>query len=483
MIQKRPPIVVLLGHIDHGKTTLIDYIAKTHLAEKEAGGITQKVSVYEIEHKGEMITFIDTPGHEDFTQLRQRGAKIADLAVLIIAGDEGIKPQTEESLEFIKTFDIPFVVAINKIDKPNADPEKVKSQLNEKGILVEDWGGKVPSVDISAKDGQGVEDLLDMILILAELSELKWDNEKPGEGVILEITKHPKKGLLVSLLIKDGQIKIGDYLTTSTSYGKIKAIQNFRGKNIHSAKASQGVFVFGFESPPLVGEEFKVADIQEIEKVKTELINKEKSFKKQLLTPSSETEFDYSFIIRADHFGSLEALEKILNSVKEELDQKIKIVKADVGPLTIEDIKLAKPFNSILISFNLPLDKFVKNEIQNQNLVLIEDDVIYQIKEKIKDVLLGKTPLVSEEKGELEVLAIFSVGPRKKTVGGKVVKGEIKLNQKLKIIREGKEVGKGKIISLQQDKVPVDSVSAGNLCGLIVETLTEIQKGDLLKLV
>jgi len=478
-MKKRPPIITILGHIDHGKTTLLDYIQNTKITEKEAGGITQKVSAYEIEYKGEKITFIDTPGHAVFEKLREKGAHVADIAILIVAADEGVKPQTIESINIIKKNNLPFIVAINKIDKPNANPEKVKKELAENGVIVEEWGGDVPSVNISALKGTNVDELLDLILIMAEMLDLKYDENKKGEGYILEATKDPKKGILAGCIVLDGCVKLGDYIITSTSYGKIKFMEDPFGKKLEKVYPSSPVLISGFEELPIAGEIFKIGEKDEIEKIKRELEEIEISFKKAVIIGKEDANLEIRLIIKADLIGSIEGILSLLEKVANERNVRFSIIKKDLGVLTTDDLNLAKDSDSFIISFNLKNPKQIHEEAKNLNIKLIEINVIYELEELIEELIeIQKEKL--PEKGRLEVLATFSKTSTKKTIGGKVVSGKISLNDKVLILREEAIIGRGKIISLESNKIPVNEVLEGNLCGLIVNTKTDINVGDYL---
>ncbi|GIW66127.1 MAG: hypothetical protein KatS3mg095_0025 [Candidatus Parcubacteria bacterium] len=480
-MKKRSPIVVILGHIDHGKSTLLEAIIQNiRITEKEAGGITQKVNVYEIDYKDEKITFIDTPGHSDFFTLREKGAKIADMAILIIAADEGIKPQTKECLDYIKKFNLPFIVAINKIDKPNANPDKVKKQLSELGILVEEWGGQVPSVNISATKKIGIDDLMDLILLLADILNLNYDENKKGEGYILEATKDNRKGILVLAIVTDGIVNIGDYITTSSSSGKIKFLENIFGKRINTACPSMPIIINGFENLPQAGEIFKIVDKNEINKIKKELYEREIAFKRQIIfdfnSDKPNQTKNLNLVIKTDLIGSLEAIINILERLSKEFKAQIKIIKGDIGEITIEDLRLAKQTDSILIAFNLKLNQSIYEEIKNQDLILIQASVIYEIENKLKD-LVETRENKKEHNGELEVLGVFNKLPTKKTIGGRVIYGKIKLNDRVLIIKDGIIVGRGKILSIEKNKIKVNEVNKDDICGLIVRTETDIDLG------
>jgi translation initiation factor IF-2 len=338
MLIKKPPIVVVLGHIDHGKTTLLDYIRKTNVALKEAGGITQKIGAYEIEFDKEKITFIDTPGHSAFNNLRQRGVKVADIGILVIAADDGVKEQTKESLEYLKSANLPFIVALNKIDKKEADPQRVISQLVELDVIPEKWGGQVPLVEISAKTGQGVDELLETIILLRDIYDLKVETEKPGSGFILESIKDPKRGILASAILTEGKINYGDILITPTTFAKIKIFEDDLGQKIESAFPSKPFLVGNFEDLPLVGEEFQIGTEEKIKEIQKELKEKETEILKRVVIsalPEKET-YDYLLIIKADHIGSLEALENIFSKLAKENNLNLKIIKADLGPVSFE---------------------------------------------------------------------------------------------------------------------------------------------------
>ena len=478
-MQKRPPIVTIFGHIDHGKTTLLDTIQNTKITEKEAGGITQKVSAYEIEYKGEKITFIDTPGHEAFEKLREKGAKVADIGILIVAADEGVKPQTIESIEHIKNAGLPFIVAINKIDKPNANPEKVKKELSELGVLVEDWGGDVPSVNISALKGTNIDELLDIILLMSGLLELKYDENKKGEGYVLEAMKDTKRGILAGCIVLDGTIKVGDYIITSSSYGKIKFIETPFGKKLEKAVPSMPILIGGFEKLPIAGEIFKTGEKEDVEKIKRELEEIELSFKKPMLIGNENFETEIPLIIKADLIGSIEGILRLLEKISIEKGIKFKVIKKDIGVVTVDDLKLAKDSKAFIISFNLKNQKGIHEEVKNLNLKLFEINVIYELEELIEE-MIEMQKKESKEKGRLEVLATFSKTASKKTIGGKVISGKISLNDKVLILREEAIIGRGRIISLESNKVPVKEVLEGNLCGLIVETKIDINVSDIL---
>jgi translation initiation factor IF-2 len=479
MIKKRPPIVTIFGHIDHGKSSLLDAIQKSNIVQKEAGGITQKVSAYEITYNDNKITFIDTPGHEAFAELRKRGAKIADIAILVIAADEGVKPQTIESINYIKNNNLPFIVAINKIDKTNANPDRVKQQLAEIGIFVEEWGGDVPAVNVSATKNIGLNDLLDLIILMGDILNLSYDDESLGEGYILESFKDNKKGIIAGAIVTNGRIKIGDYITTSHISGKIKFLEDAFGRKINEAQPSSPVLIYGFEDLPLPGEVFKITTKKDIEKTKLEL-NQEYFYRKEITVENST--LNINLVIKVDYWGSLSALENILSQISQIYKVSFKIVKGDVGFITTEDLKLSKQTNSFIINFNLKIPNKIYEEIKNLSLILIDNNIIYDVEEKIIE-LIDSLKNKSDHKGEIEVLALFNKTASKKTVGGKVILGSVKINDRVIILRDNKIIGKGKVINLKINKNDVNEVNESNLCGLLINTRNDIEVGDKLLII
>ncbi|OGZ19507.1 MAG: translation initiation factor IF-2 [Candidatus Nealsonbacteria bacterium RIFCSPHIGHO2_01_FULL_43_31] len=469
----RPPVVVIMGHVDHGKTKLLDYIRKTNVAEHEAGGITQRIGAYEIIHKNRKITFIDTPGHETFSKLRARGAKAADIAVLVVAADDGVKPQTIEALEHIKKAGLPFIVAINKIDKPEANVEKVKKELSENDVLVESWGGKIPSVEISAKAGKNISELLDLIELLADMGELKASLNSPAEGIVIETNLDPRRGFVVSLLILDGTLEIGDYILSGTASGKIKILEDFLGNSIEKAFFSSPVSVVGWDELPLVGEKFTTDKIPFTPALKAakkigEIIEK------SLLTNEKEGgNVIFYIIIKADVQSSAEAIkenfEKMTFSIQESDKPIVKILKSEAGNVSESDFKTALIANAIIIAFNVKIDPAIS--AYKEKITLISGSIIYDVLDSAKKVIEEKLKpkLSREEIGRLQVLAVFRQEKNRQVVGGKVISGEIVKGVRIEIIRNEIVIGQGRIISLQADKKEVGKVEAGKEAGISVD--------------
>jgi len=466
----RPPIVVVMGHVDHGKTSLLDFIRRTNVIAKEAGGITQSIGAYEIEHNGKKITFIDTPGHEAFSKMRGRGAKVADLAILVVAAEDGVKPQTKESIKIIKETKTPFVVAINKIDKPNADIEKTKNDLMTNGVLLEGYGGNISWQAISAKTGQGVNELLDLILLAAEMENLTYNPDENASGVIIEAKADSRSGIIVSAIVKNGILKTNDRIATASACGKIKNLENFLGKKIDTLSPSSPAIILGFETLPQIGEEFTSGNIDLME-IQTE---SEKP-STQFIASNKDNLPELNLILKADVSGSLETLSEIIKTLKNE-NVKINVIDESIGEITDGDIKSAFSSNAIITGFRVKTNKIAENLAKAQNVKIISSEIIYELIEAIqKEIKLLETP---PPQGELEILKIFSQKNKKQLIGGKVIAGKIKNNNRLKITRENNEIGFGKITSLKKYKQEVNEVLLNEECGLVFESDISIVVGD-----
>jgi len=465
---QRPPIVVVMGHVDHGKTTLLDYIRKTNIAIKEVGGITQSIGAYEIEYKEKKITFIDTPGHQVFSNMRKYGAKIADIAVLVVAADDGVMPQTKEAIRIIQDTNIPYIVAINKIDKPNANLDKTINDLMQEGVFLEKYGGNIPWEEISALKGKGVENLLDLILLLAEMENLEYSEKNNAYGFIIKSSKDPKKGIIVSGILKDGKIEEGQLITTYTSQGKIKILNNFLGKRVKELLPSAPFEIVGFEEMPKVGEEFWAGKNLDIKLIQKE--NKEKE-KKEVLE-----EKDLTLILKADDFASLEALKNLILSMQTE--SKIYIAKEDVGVITEGDVKDAIAFNALIIGFRTKIDKPAEILSKTNKIKIITSEIIYELEKIIKEELERST---KKELRSILILKNFGITKDKRQIiGGRVILGPIKNQESFEIWFQDKKIGEGKIINLQSQKQDVLIVETGNEVGLLVEAEETIKENYIL---
>ena len=475
----RPPIVVVMGHIDHGKTKLLDTIRKTNVTEKETGGITQHIGAYEIEFKGKRITFIDTPGHEAFSKMRSRGARVADVAILVVAADEGVKEQTKEAIRHIKEAEIPFIVAINKIDKPEAAPEKIKKELAENDILVESWGGKIPSVEISAKSGKNVDELLELIIITAELEELKANPTSPASGIIIETRLDSRRGPLATLIIKNGTLQIGDYIAAGGTEGRVKFLENDRGESLKEATFSTPALCGGFETVPQVGEEF----LSHSQKSALENLIAEK-IKLTLIEPKTEKAPTGKFlkiVLKADVSGSLEAIVDSLSALNHE-DIGIQFIKKEVGEINESDVKLADAFGGVIIGFRVKISPAVQNFSRDRKIEIISSDIIYDLLEKVKKIMKEAVGPKTQrlDLGRMKVLAIFRTEKNRMIVGGKVISGKIEKGAKIEILRNDEIIGSGRPVNLKQAQKEVTEVKEGMECGVMFEGDTKIEVGDIL---
>ncbi len=479
---KRPPVVVIMGHIDHGKSTLLDYIRKTNIVAKEAGGITQHLGAYEVAHGKGKITFLDTPGHEAFTSIRQRGARVADIAILVVSAEDGVKPQTLEALKCILTEKIPYVVAINKIDKPGANIEITKQNLAENEVYVEGYGGDVPVVPISALKGTGIPDLLDMINLVSDLADLKADSEAPASGAIIESYRDSKKGISATLLIKNGTLKQGEYVVAEDAFSPVRILEDYQGKSLKSATFSSPVRVIGFNKIPPVGAQFIVCnDKKEAEKAAADFALKNNTSKPtSTRRDENDTTVVIPVILKADVIGSLDGIKHELAKIKND-KVKLKIVSENIGDINENDIKVTQGDpNIIILAFNSKPDAKTQALIERSTVNLQSFDIIYNLITYIKDVVLSRVPkeYIDEASGTAKILAIFNKNKDKQILGGKVQQGVIKVGSEIKILRRDGEIGRGKIKELQQTKKRTDEVTEGFEFGCMIESKIEIALGD-----
>lgn len=474
--QTRPPIVVILGHVDHGKTTLLDYIRKTKVTETEAGGITQHIAAYQIEHNGKKITFIDTPGHEAFDKMRSRGVKIADIAVLVVAAEEGVKPQTLESINYITEAKIPFVVALNKMDKPEANQEKVKKDLSQHNVLIEEWGGKVPLIPISAKTGNGVPELLEMIQLVAELENLPSGRGESFEGVLIESFMDKERGPTVTLISKKGILRKGDKIFCGKINGSAKILEDFHGKPLEAVLPSMPIRIIGLSGVPEVGEKCFLGTGKEID------VEDKKIQTPFLLIGNPKSAKTLHLILKADAHGSLEA---ILNSLEENKSQEvaIEVLKAEIGEINETDIKTARAGGATIASFNLDTPTDMRNLAARNDIKIISGNIIYELIDQIKKEmsLLLEVESVRTKIGELKVLAIFRTEKQRMIVGGKITDGFMRNRAEIEVVREGKIITKGKIIQLKKEKQVVERVDKPNEAGVLFEGDPLIKEGDVLE--
>jgi translation initiation factor IF-2 len=489
----RPPIVVVMGHVDHGKTTLLDAIRKTNVAQREKGGITQHIGASVVQlPDGRKITFLDTPGHEAFTSLRARGSQVTDIAVLVVAADDGVMPQTVEAINHAKAFNVPIIVAVNKIDKPGADPQRVRRELSELGLIPEEWGGDTIFVDVSAKTGQNVESLLEYILLLAEILELKARVEGPAKGTVIESKLDKQKGPTATLLVQEGTLRVGDPVVAGTTYGKIRAMFDDKGRKLNSAGPSTPVEVLGFEELPMAGDTFMVVEderkarqIAEIRKQKKEQQEKlskglmlEEVFKK-----IEEGELkELKLILKTDTVGSLEALKKALTELSTP-EVSVRILHGAVGGITENDVMLAKASQAIIIGFNTRPDLKAKETAEREKVDIKLYSIIYEAIEDVKNALRGMLKPVQKEVvlGSAEVRATFKIKGVGTVAGCYVLDGKMVRNANARLIRDGVVIYTGKIEGLKRFKEDVQEVARGFECGIKLKDYNDVKVGDVIE--
>lgn len=484
-ITKRPPVVVIMGHIDHGKSTLLDYLRKSNVVEKEAGGITQHLSAYVVPHttkegSKETITFLDTPGHEAFQKMRLRGADVADIAILIVSAEDGVKPQTLEALESIKQGNIPYIVAINKIDKPGADINRTHTSLIENEIYIEGMGGDIPWAPISAKAGTGIDDLLDLIILTADLAELTGDTAASATGKIIESNVDAKRGNTATLLIKDGTLKSGQFVIAGTAFSPVRIMEDHVGKTLKEASLATPVQIVGFNEIPKVGETFiTVASKKEAEAIIAER-------KLENIAPNVPAKRSplplVPILIKADVYGTLEAIQHELDKFESDRIM-VKVIDATVGDITANDVQnVSATSDAIIVGFNVKVERPAKDLADRIGVEIDTFDIIYELSEWLNTALKNRTPKKEEkiETGAVKILKHFSTQKNTHVLGGRAEEGVIKMNQRVRILRRDIEIGTGTIKNLQQYKSDVQQVSEGEF-GMQLETRAEIAPGDYLK--
>ena len=478
----RPPVVVVLGHIDSGKTTLLDQIRKARVAEKESGGITQHIGAYQLEKDGKKITFIDTPGHEAFSQMRSRGAKTADIAILVIDSCKGVEKQTEEVISHIKKAKVLPVVAFNKVDRPEANPEKGKRELQKEDILVESLGGKVPSINISAKTGQGVEDLLDLILLMAEMEDLKTDVSKQASGVIIESYLDNQRGPTATLILNEGILKLGDIIATPSTLGKVKSLEDFQGKQVSQVSPAGPAIILGLENAPRVGEKLLV--FSNLEEAKSHTQSQTQKEKKETLevklTPEQKI---LNLILKTDVLGSIEAIDEVLKNLPQE-KVVLRILKSEVGDINENDVKLAKTSKALILGFRVKINPVAKKLLQREETKVntINFDIIYDLVGGVRKFMERslEQETVRTDIGKMKVLVPFWSKKNRQIIGGRIVEGEVKKGASIEVQRDEEVIDRGKMISLQKNKKDVELVKKGEEAGILYEGNKKIEKGDTL---
>jgi len=491
-IMHRPPVVVVLGHVDHGKSSLLEAIRDFKITSKESGGITQHIGAYEVEMEGNpstssgrrKITFIDTPGHEAFSAMRARGAEVADIALLVVDAAQSVQPQTKEAIMAIRRAEIPMIVVLNKIDLPNANPEKIKGELAKIDVSVESYGGTIPSVEVSAKEKTGIAELLEMILLVADMHELKSETNVPAEGLIIESFMDGFCGPVATAIVKKGILKKKSIIATDLALAKVKSIKDFQDKEIDQALPSQPVIILGFERVPAVGEKFKTYKTVEaaMEEITKEMPKREVGSTVLNSDPDKKV---LNIILKGDVFGSIEAIEGMLKNLPQD-KVVLRILKSEAGDINETDAKLAEMSKAIIIGFRVKISptvvRFMKNDL-DKKLRIKTFNVIYEL---IQDVRSGlektlEPEIVRNDIGKLRTILVFWGEKNRQIVGGKITEGELKKGLKLEVFRDEKKIGSGRIINLQRDKKDIDLLRKGDEAGILFEGNVKIEKGDILQ--
>ena len=486
---KRPPIVTIMGHVDHGKTTLLDYIRNTHVVDKEFGGITQHIGAYQTKYKDELITFIDTPGHAAFTEMRARGASVTDIVIIIVAADDGVKPQTKEAVDHALSAKVPIIVAVNKIDKPDANIDRVLTEMAEIGITPESWGGDIPFINISAHTGEGIDLLLETILTIAEVGELKANPNRYAVGAVIESRLDKNVGSIASFLIQNGTLRIGDPIVVGTSYAKVRTMKNDRGESVVEAGPSTPVEITGLTENPSAGDKFMAFETETEAKSVAE---KRKDAAKMNADKDKKVSLDDLFasvdagnkeinvVLKADVRGSEEAVKNALEKIKEQ-DVSVKVIRSGIGAITESDVVLASASNAIIIGFNVVASSSAKDIAKDNNIDIRLYTIIYKLVEDIEAAINGMLDPEFEEKilGEAEIRKIFKFSKIGNIAGSYITSGIVKNGALARVIRDGVVIASDeKIASLQREKDTVKEVKKGFECGITLEKFNDFKEGD-----
>jgi len=490
---KRAPVVTIMGHVDHGKTSLLDAIRLAHVAEKEAGGITQHIGAYQVEKNGRKIVFIDTPGHEAFTRMRARGAKVTDIVVLVVAADDGVMPQTVEAIDHARAAKVPIIVAINKIDKPDAQPERIKQQLADRGLLAEDWGGDVVMVQVSAKTKKNLEALLEMILLVADLQDLKANPGRPGMGTVLEAKLDRGRGPVATVLVSNGTLRVGDYFICGAVFGKVRAMLDDRGEQVREAEPSTPVEVLGLEEMPEAGDSFQV--VTDTVKAKQIVLYREAKAREQSLAKSSRITLeqlhkqmeagevkDLNIILKTDVGGSAEVLTDTLQKLSND-KVRIRVLRAGVGAITESDVLLASTSNGIVIGFNVRPERNAEAVAEEEKVDIRLHTIIYNLTDEIKLAMTGLLAPVFKEvyQGKAEVRDTFRISKVGMVAGCFVQDGQLKRGSEIRLLRDNVVVHTGKVGSLRRFKDDVSEVRSGMECGVTIENYGDLKPGDIIE--
>ncbi|HEU5479702.1 MAG TPA: translation initiation factor IF-2, partial [Candidatus Tumulicola sp.] len=494
MMTPRPPVVTVLGHVDHGKTSLLDRIRQANVAAGEAGGITQKIGAYTVEQHDRKITFIDTPGHEAFTAMRARGAKVTDVAILVVAADDGVMPQTKEAIAHVKAAGVPIVVAVNKMDKPDAQPDRVKQQLSEEGLQPVDWGGTVEMVPVSAKTGDGIGQLLDTVLLEADIRDLKANRNRRASGVVIESALDRGRGAVATVLVQNGTLRVGDIIVVGGSFGKVRALIDDKGKQVKKAGPSIPVEIMGLSDVPSAGDTLAAVSDERVAReaaekratrrrdVRMAATGSQRVSLETFMTMPAEGKKTLNLILKADGQGSLEALRARMESLSND-DVDIRVIHGGVGAISPNDVNLASASNAVLIGFNIRPDETARRLAENEGVDLRFYQVIYEIEEDLKKAMRGMlAPVVREVTlGRAEVRQVFKVSKVGTIVGCYVTSGKIARNSKARVLRDSAVVFDGEIESLRRFKDDVREVAEGFECGIQIAKFQDLKEGDVIE--
>ncbi len=494
MLTARPPVVTVLGHVDHGKTSLLDKIRRANVAAGEAGGITQKIGAYTVERNDRKITFIDTPGHEAFTAMRARGAKVTDVAILVVAADDGVMPQTKEAIAHVKAANVPIVVAINKMDKADAQPDRVKQQLVENGLQPVDWGGTIEMVPVSARNGEGIESLLDTVLLEADIKELRANKQRRASGVVIESQLSKGRGAVATVLVQNGTLRVGDIIVVGGTFGKVRALLDDKGKQVKKAGPSIPVEIMGLQDVPSAGDTLMVVSDERVARETAEKRavrrrdvriagpgNQRVSLETFMSMPT-EGKKSLNIIIKADGQGSLEALRSRMESLStEEVD--VRVIHGGVGAISPNDVNLSSASNAVLIGFNIRPDETAKRLADNEGVDLRFYQVIYEIEEDLKKAMTGMLAPIEREVtlGHAEVREVFKVSKVGTIVGCYVKDGKILRNANVRVVRDAAVVFTGELESLRRFKDDVKEVAEGFECGIQIAKFQDLKNGDIIE--
>ncbi len=492
---ERPPVITVMGHVDHGKTKVLDNIRKTNVTETEAGGITQHIGAYRVLYNNKSITFLDTPGHEAFTAMRARGAQVTDIAILVVAADDGVMPQTVEAINHVKAAGVSMIVAINKIDKYNANPDKVKQDLMEYGLVPEEWGGETICVSISALQGEGLDELLEMIVLVAEMNELEAYPEKKAEGTVIEAELDKGRGPVGTVLVRDGTLKVGNSLVCGNTYGRIRGMIDDIGKKIKEAGPSTPVEIQGLADVPQAGEPFKVVDNEKIarsisEKRKEKQREKELAKKQKISLDDIYSQIkmgeikELNIIIKGDVRGSVEALRKSLLNLNEDMEEvNLKVIHGGVGAITESDIMLANASDAIVIGFNVRPEPNSRKLAEKENIDIRLYTIIYEAIEDVKSAMTGLLdPEYKEESlGRIEVRKVFKASGIGNIAGSYVLEGIVTNDSNIRVVRDGIVIQEDEIESLKRFKEDAKEVKKGFECGILLKSFRDVKEGDILE--